>query len=451
MKSKPLIFVFLFLIGLVIFIAVTWRSPSAVYQAEWDEILDNWPLATPFRLTPEDFKKHINAQVTGDEPSRMQAFYPLAQEIQLFIEATDYNSIFDIDEDDIEVEVQNEWYRQHHETIYDFHLRVLATAQYPKNYFTTLGIENGLLLHFLPEAGQLRRAARFFRNASLAAWRSGEPELAFDYLETLHYLGEELAEPFSLIEFLTLVAVRGIRNDLIQSLGWEALGHSRWADVEKDLMTQIQLDTRLAQVIPAEVMFGLEAFAILDSGDRLKMRELGLFDFQPSGLRERIFLWFYSNMGLWRADKTNYLEIMREMQEVTLENLFQRAEAGEYWADSRMDQTNYRFLLSNILVPAMNRVVTSELINLTQTRMLLIASAIRRYADQNGTLPKDLTDLDTPSGLNLLINPLDGKPIHYEITGDGFLLLVEHPNRLSHQDNPLALQFTLKPAASDDE
>jgi len=287
----------------------------------------------------------------------------------------------------------------------------------------------GLLL---PHLGPIRNTARWFSAAALNDLHQGKLEGALDEIRVVGLLDDNFAgDDQTLIHQLVRMAIRSINEGVI----WEALQADGWRDDQLRQLQKIwQRDDLMTDVIRSfevdHVCMGSWVFDKVRREPKL-YQSLGSSGFEGDmafSFRGAIFIWRWA----WSyRDELYYLQHMQRLLEVV-----RAIPKHKSWTEASSVLTpivdeisnakgfySRRFILSKLLLPALNRAILSAMRSETQRELTVTAIALKRYQLRTGKLPPTLEAL-IPEFLPVLpIDYMDGKPLRYRPNADGTFAL----------------------------
>jgi len=246
-----------------------------------------------------------------------------------------------------------------------------------------------------------------------------------DYLACLR-LGHHASQDGPLIGSLVGIALQSMGTRNTERL------LKRTALAPKDLRALLAalLDARALLPDPAVAMRGERAVG-MNTLDRLFMGLVGVKEKRPQAQRA------FMRGRAWRVlvpDRT----IRRDMERFY--DGFLAAASREPWevreaVPDPVRTTKPYNVLAHMLLPALDRCLVEFARNQARLEGLIQVVALRLYRAEHGKYPTALGDL-VPAFLPALPpDPFTGKPFHYLVQGDGFVLYSVGPNRTDDAGN----------------
>jgi hypothetical protein len=140
-----------------------------------------------------------------------------------------------------------------------------------------------------------------------------------------------------------------------------------------------------------------------------------------NGIPFRPILELYKMAGLADADANIYLELMEGYIKTAQLPLYKRLKAAKA-IDARLQSISQVHLLLHTMMPALLRITTMDIRNITQLHTARVGLAIERYRLAAGKLPDTLSDL-VPAYLDAVpTDPFDGNDLRYKKLKTGFVV-----------------------------
>ncbi|MCH8476139.1 MAG: hypothetical protein LAT55_13035 [Opitutales bacterium] len=405
-----------------------------------------------FSFWPETFVEEYNAYLEEIGETRYQRFLEYAEEILASMEEYHWSEAYHVAHE--EENRMADWFDDDRwEEAITFRERVLNLKSLPLGFSITEKSEEFYdLSDRTKEVRNLRNLARYFSEAARYALISEKPEEAMRFVQATHFMGGHLFRPVNLIEGLTLVAVSGISINLFWDLGWESWPSEDENEWKESLLTGRPTMHQLRDAISLEPSYFLSLLPkFLETSRREFIQAARGETFLAWGMipeiqNPRAFYQMYFTDEGWHKDLKRMLSLYSSFADLLLLSPKKRAEALVEWKEAAKADDSSDFLLSNNIPRMYERLLTSNLSIKGMTRLATLASAIRVYEAQNGSLPRELADLplwqeDAAWGTN----PFTGEPIQYELTEDGFSLVMEAPE-LSERNQETLRQHIVVPS-----
>ena len=154
--------------------------------------------------------------------------------------------------------------------------------------------------------------------------------------------------------------------------------------------------------------------------------------FSEKRWNQSLRFWFYRYGAVWKVDKTHFLGLMLQWQNVLLANQMEGIRQLEREITDWLDQDGDKLelLVTSQVIHSFGRLALVEQITIAQARLILLGHAVQTYASREGHLPASLAEAIPPSDFWLLENPLKGESFSYLITEEGVVLEVREKDPL---------------------
>ena len=249
----------------------------------------------------------------------------------------------------------------------------------------------------MPHVGKLRPCAELlvFR-ATLEAGRGQSDRAAKSVKSVLALAGSVRNEPM-LISLLVRTSIEALGRRAVERM----LGQAGWTDEQLADLSRAFADTIDEGAMPRAV-----------AGERAL--GLGAWDMLAS---ESGFAALAGFSGLADADRMAYLRIMGENVALAEDPIGHAVDI-----DAMVRETPQYCFVTRAIVPAMGAAIANGRQADAETRMVLVALAVKRHQLAHGKLPEGLDEL-VPDYLDAVpIDPFDGKPLRYEPTDTGAIV-----------------------------
>lgn len=275
---------------------------------------------------------------------------------------------------------------------------------------------------------QQRKAVQLLAAATVAAVHETNYDDAFEDLQALTRLSQLHRDDKTLVTQMIRIAVTGVGL----ATTWEALQSDGLNDAQ---WSQIQAGWSKVNILHAiETGFVGERMYCFNHMEMIRTGQTNSFNWSGS----RPIMWNRIETTIWRAtvatqDEMFYLKTMERninycrsvtngVGAVEVNKMFQReyAELDKLLSKS-LTTLQYPFCLRAI--PNFKRAVSVALNCETQRRLAIMAIAIKRYQLRFGKVPATLNALVPDFCNEVLLDPMDWKPLRYRVDADGSFTL----------------------------
>jgi hypothetical protein len=293
----------------------------------------------------------------------------------------------------------------------------------------------------LPHLAPLKSASQRLSAATVMAMRDQRTDEAFANLQALVALpAHHREEPFMISQLVRCATVA-----IAASATWEALHYPRWSDEQ---LATLQTAWEAVQTIPQmERALAMERACVLEqyAKARESLNQLGLVNFSGGGgaledladagnkIMEDPAVGFdqlmdrFPRRWVWKwwncyDDEIWFLQTVQRSLDVARQAAnglpFVPLQDNLKAETSRIGEPPRQFLLVRGMgVDTYPKAVDKVLVTETQRRVVLTAIALKRFERRVGKLPSELTAL-VPAFLSAVpLDPMDGKPLRYRLSG----------------------------------
>ncbi len=264
----------------------------------------------------------------------------------------------------------------------------------------------------LPEAQNMRGAARILKLRGEIAIRQGDADSLRENLDGLYGCGEVLDGDPILVSQLVSIAIDGVALDLLRG-GLESGLLSK-----EDLKHFIEKSMARVQIGP-QWKYSLY-------GERAAMLPIFEGESDAAGASGGPVA---TGMPFRGHDANTYLDLMDKAIEVDTTDLDEFA-VGMRQVDQHMEARftdgsifqRFDNLLSGLLMPALNAMGNAFVREASSHRIAVLAMGTRLYQLENGEFPESLDDLKSLGLDPSALKPIGGKPFGYRVDDEGALL-----------------------------
>lgn len=325
----------------------------------------------------------------------------LEQQIPTFSRTINYWPAFDEPLADETLAAMEAYLDKNAEALAILHETNISESRYP------IDLRAGMFT-LLPHLGDLRRGARLLEMEAMLAAERGDAGQAAAAIHSILRLAESLRHEPIIISALVRISIIALA---IQALE-QSLHRARF---DAGQLEALQAGLEAADD-PQVMVRGL-------AGERAStlslFRQFGkgagsLAPSAPAGFAGRVF----EAVGWLDVDKSYFLQLM----ELDIES----TRAGDWAAIESRPPIPRRYLMSNLLRPALGAAVKTDLQLRARLRTAVAAMAAERYRLDHGRLPDDLQDL-VPRYLDEVpLDPFTGEELRYTRTAAAVIYSVGH-------------------------
>ena len=305
---------------------------------------------------------------------------------------------------------------------------------YPIHYEETF---NALL----PHLACMKGISRIFQVRALARMESGNSQGAAEDVRMIFRMSDSLQEEPLLISQLVRIAVETIACKTL----WLGLADHRWTDAQlaefQQLLSQRSLGPSLIHGLEGERVVGLEGTEQALRGPFKLRVDTGFLDrvgdVQESGLRAGEFSAASLGNLLIPAGwvRKSQVELLRGYQTLLIKARLQlsstnRSSTGASMSGTdaalTMDTSGAGFpftVLRRMLLPALENAASKAQFGQTVVGLAGAACALERYHLAKGEFPASLDELVPQYVAVVPIDRMNGEPLHYRRTDDGWFQL----------------------------
>ncbi len=330
-------------------------------------------------------------------------------------------------------------------------LRRLQTGLEGDSFRYPIEFTNGLFTT-LPHLGRLRSAAQILALEARLAVADQRPDLAAERLANGLKLAETLENEPLLISFLVRSACLEITQEqAAHCLTIGTFDDRSLARLEKALVEDSS-GTGFSRAMIGERSWGLSAFSM--ATNTAGLIQLGMLTGGAPGsgwAPESIKRWFefYAYRGL-ATDAEDHLHYIRSMTAIIEAHRLppeQRLSAvsNAMWNGISAPGTS-RFLISQMMMPELERAALRDLKMLAGTRCFRTALTLERFRlGSGGTAPDSLDELVPKHLAAVPADPFTGQPLRYSRNGKGYVVYSIGENALDdHGDAKLDVAFIVE-------
>jgi hypothetical protein len=274
----------------------------------------------------------------------------------------------------------------------------------------------------LPHLGKIKKAVQLNQLRTALFADDKQPQDAADSLLLSLALGQSLKDEPTLISQLVRVACNAI---VMSSLDYTInLVTIPSPDLER-------LSTTFAQAESQESAGGSFSCALMAE----RAMALAFFDLPPDKLEKELNNFGGNNSNMPRnvppSELLRDLKSQRAFADETFKHalamrqaLFpERLKVDEYMASRAKEASGKKYYISQLLLGALGKATRREAAGLANLRLAQTGIALERFRQANGgQYPDSLAKL-TPTLLpEVPVDPFDGKPLHYDRSGEGYEL-----------------------------
>ncbi|MCC5788715.1 MAG: hypothetical protein JJT75_03710 [Opitutales bacterium] len=422
--------------GLVFWGTIGWLGASLNGEVpeKYADIVAAYTGPKHFSLWPETFVEEYNAYLEEIGETRYQRFLEYAEEILASMEEHHWSEAYHSAHE--EENRMADWFNEDRwEEAVTFREQVLDLESLPLGFSITEKSEEFYdVSEYMVHVREIRDLARYFSEAAKLALVREKPEEAMRFVQAAHFIGGHLFRPVNFLDSLTFMAVSGMSITAFWEMGWESWPTEEGKEWLESLQTGRPPMNQLGDALSLEPIFLLSNLPNLVETSREDFIEsAGGVGFLGIGWSPEIedpesFYEMYFEEEGWREDVKRTLSLYSSVADLLFLPPEKRREVLRDLEEASTKEDSPKFIISNDVFQMLDRLVTSHLTTKSVSRLAALASAIRVYEAQNGSLPGELADLplwqdDAAWGTN----PFTGEPVRYELTEDGFSLAMEVP------------------------
>ena len=280
----------------------------------------------------------------------------------------------------------------------------------------------------LPHLGGLMGAAQLLTLEAGLRVVDQRPDLAAEGLVNGLKLADTLKDEPLLISFLVRAACRSV----VYNRAAHCLGSGTFDAASLDRLGQTLaedgLGTGLSRAMVGERVWGFSAFAPAASAAGFEQLAQGgsapAFGWEPESVKTWVEFYAYRAMATDAEDRLHYIRIMSSVVAACRLPPEQRIPAfsNAVWLGVSAPGTS-RFLVSQMLMPALEKSAVRDLKMLAGTRSFRTALALERFRlDSGGSVPESLDALVPKYFPAVPLDPFDGKPLRYIRHGRGYVV-----------------------------
>ncbi|MBU1631216.1 MAG: hypothetical protein KKH49_05390, partial [Candidatus Omnitrophica bacterium] len=277
----------------------------------------------------------------------------------------------------------------------------------------------------LPHIQKMRQLSRFVAFRTYLLTDEKKYQEAFNSAFVGLKLGESLKDEPFLTHQLVRIALNGIAAASFQpiiSISPEEISIKDY----QNLIAEIdKKENKLTKGLEAELAFiNTFIFKKLLTGNLEELYEGGIFG-EPGSTTSKLFLIFYSYLGrpLLKQDCAFYVHYLIESMSLSRLPYYQTKDRLLEW-DKKFwrDRWQYKYSISAMVMPALNRCQLNQARDNAQLDGLKIALALKIYKKKNGSYPNNLTAIVPDIISELPLDPFTGENFIYRKEGEGFIV-----------------------------
>ncbi len=272
----------------------------------------------------------------------------------------------------------------------------------------------------LPHLSRIRTAARLLVIDAVVRARKGDSAAALDDVRTALRLRRLIDDEPALISQLVSYA-----TDSISLAGLHAAleeGQPDRAGCEAVLaeLEEREEANRLTRTFLGETAMGLHLFEAVRRDPSLAQDITG--SQQPRSTAQRTALRVLSLGWVAPADTLNYLTVMRKLRETSRMERPLKGPSPTASLPARSAGNLPTCVLTQMLVPALGSALTQQARSDARVRMARMAVALALYRADHGDYPETLDAFVPEYAKQIERDPIDGEPIRYVKTSQGYVL-----------------------------
>jgi hypothetical protein len=308
-------------------------------------------------------------------------------------------------------------------------LDLLVQSLQSSNIFFDLPYEQAQNL-VLPHLSKIKSAELSLAFSTLGSLHDGKTNLAYDLLKAAILLPKIYKEePTIISQYVRMACAQIAFTTTWEAWQQDAWNDEQWADLQKT-WEEIEFLSQSAKGVEVERAVIIQLFQQFQNDyhslEPLKKEMISetMIENPRSGIREIAqrypvywcwcLWWRYDDEICFNNDIQNWLQRARSAQQ-----------SGS-WAEAfvqpekRIDDS--RFILSQMLNLAGDKILTRVALAEIQSRLAATAIALKRFHMRNGTYPQNLAQL-VPEFISAIPKDLDAKPLRYQfVSNEKFLL-----------------------------
>jgi hypothetical protein len=291
-----------------------------------------------------------------------------------------------------------------------------ASGRYP------LVMKDNPLSILLPHIQDTRAVIDFLDSDSRLALLGNRPDWAVESARAALLVTRSIGdEPFLISQLVRMACARVSAGMTLQTLAWSTPSQGL-AELQRELATEADFP-HLGYAFRGERGMCNQFFEGLMNG-KIDLDE-GIELLRGKREDESRFL-RHMGFAAYRAflpgDQSKYLELMTAYVEVTKLPHHERKEAFAQIPRPPRPPEDFRYLVTNILIPATNKILESSL----RTRALLLSASVavacERYRLRFGKWPGSLSDIPAEILPAIPTDPYDGTPLKYRTESYGVIV-----------------------------
>jgi hypothetical protein len=313
-------------------------------------------------------------------------------------------------------------------------------AGQPGGYFLIEHQDNPLAT-LLPDIQKTRGVFTVLEADARMAALSGDPDRAVRDARAILVAARAVGdEPFLISQLVRMAGANVACRAALQVLAWGEPADGL-AELQAELLAEAAHPGYLLALRGERAMMD-RLFAGLEAG-KLGVKDLMMFDpgrRVPEPLQEGAFLLY---KGFLPGDRAEMLRVYTEYAAAAALPLPDQAAAIAAVRLPPRPPESYRYLITGLILPAVNRVHDAYLRTRTDLRAAAVAIACERFRRENGWWPESLAEIPKDILPELPTDPVTGGPLGYKRTDDGVAVFGAYTQdeksrpRVSERDDPL--------------
>lgn len=283
----------------------------------------------------------------------------------------------------------------------------------------------------LPHAQQVRAAARFLDLEASVRMHRGDHAAATQSLICQLRVGESLRDEPIIVSQLVRIAVFGVFTERLKEyLAWGQATDEELAQLQA-AVAEVDIPHSLTRALQGERAI---AYQTVISSD---MQALDGMGGRPSSVPIGSLTGNQSLANLRPGDSAMVLTLLTEMVEASKAPFPQASEEAaaadarlqQFFADDQKQFVWDRHVLTQMLLPALTRMLQVSMERTATQRATLTAIAVERYRLAHGKLPEQLAELVPELLGSIPVDPADGQPLRYRVLENGFVVYSVGPDK----------------------